>query len=89
MIVTIFNKAIVDYTSHCALPSPLPPTMIGDVAYHRHARGGPSHGHRQYAQKLGKDYRGGSRYILSNRQTDRHTDRHTHHNTSQLLLRAK
>jgi len=29
---------------------PFPP--IGDAAYHQHAGGGPSQGHRQHAQKV-------------------------------------
>jgi len=32
---------------------PFPP--IGDAAYRQRAGGGPSHGHRQHAQKFGKD----------------------------------
>ena len=31
-------------------PHPLPP--IGEAAYRQHAEGGPSHGHRQHAQKI-------------------------------------
>jgi len=45
------------------------------------ARGGPSHGHRQHAQKnFDKGRACGSGDILSDRQTERHklTDRHTH-----------
>ena len=44
------NKATVDYTSP-ALCTPVTPFLpIGDAAYHQHT-GGPSHGHRQQAQK--------------------------------------
>ena len=38
------------------------------------AGGGPSHGHRQHALKIGKVRACGSGYILANRQTDRQTD---------------
>jgi len=34
-----------------------------------HVGGGPSHGHRQHAQKIGKDHACGSRDILTDRQT--------------------
>jgi len=45
------NKAIVDYTSP-ALCTPVTSfPLIGDAAYHQHAGGGPSHRHRQHAQK--------------------------------------
>ena len=48
-------KAIVDYTSPttptlCSRVTPFPP--IGDAAYRQHARGGPSHGHRQHAENI-------------------------------------
>jgi len=44
------NKAIVDYTSS-ALCTPVTPfSPIGDAAYRQRA-GGPSDGHREYAQK--------------------------------------
>ena len=66
---------------------PFPP--IGDAAYREHARGGPSHGHKQHAQKIGKDRACGSADILADRQTHRQTDRRTHHNTSEPLPRAK
>ena len=45
------NKAIVDYTSPVLCTPITPFHPIGDAAYHQHARGGPSHGHRQHAQK--------------------------------------
>jgi len=38
------------------------------------AGGGPSHGHRQHAQKFGKGRACTSGDILANRQTERHTD---------------
>jgi len=56
---------------------------IGDAAYRQRAREGPSHGHRQHAQKIGKDRACGSGDILPDRRTNTQTDRHTHHNTSQ------
>ena len=51
------NKAIVDYTSPalCTPVTPFPP--IGDAAYRQRAGGGPSHGHRQHAQKMAKTHR--------------------------------
>ena len=80
---------IVDYSSPalCTPITPFPP--IGDAAYREHAGGGPSHGHRQHAQKISEDRACGSGDNLADRQTDRHTDRHSHHNTSQPLPRAK
>ena len=66
---------MVDYTSAvlCAPVTPFP--LIGDVAYHQQAGGGPSHGHRQHAQKkIGKDRACGSTDILADRQTDTQTD---------------
>jgi len=57
--------------------SPFP--LICDAAYHQHARGGPSHGHRQHAQKIWcKDRTYDSKDIFADKQKDRHTDRHTH-----------
>ena len=81
------NKAIVDYTSPalCTPVIPFPP--IGDAAYRQHAGGGPSHGHRQHAQTIGKDRTCGSGHILADRQT--HIQIYTHHNTSQPHPRAK
>jgi len=67
------NKAIVDYTlpALCIPVTPFPP--IGDAAYRQHAGGGPSHGYRQHAKKIGKDRACGS----GDRQTYRHIDRQT------------
>jgi len=67
------NKAIVDYTSPslCTPVTPFPP--IGHVAYRQRAGGGPSHGHRQHAQKFSKDRACSSRDILADRQTHRQT----------------
>jgi len=45
----------------------------------KRAGGGPSHGHRQHAQKFGKDRDCGSGDVLADRETDRPTDRDTHH----------
>jgi len=44
---------------------------------HNDAGGGPSHGHRQHTQKIGKYRACDSGGILADRQTDRHTDIHT------------
>jgi len=49
---------------------------MGDVAYRQHAGGGPSHKHRQRAQKFGKNRARGSGDIIADRQTDKH--RHTY-----------
>jgi len=54
---------------------PFPPT--GDAAYRQHA-GGPSHRHRQHAQKFGKDRACGSGDILADKQTDKQTHRQTY-----------
>ena len=81
------NKAIVDSVlrPHCALPPPFPGRycifrreenplpVIGDAAYRKRAGGGPSRGHMQQAQKIGKDRPCGSGDILADRQTDRQT----------------
>jgi len=63
------------------------------LGFRHPAGGGPSHGHRQHAQKFGKDRACGSGDILSDRltHTDRQTDRQTDatdaidHNTSPPL----
>ena len=47
---------------------------IGDAAYRKGVGGGPSHEHRQHAQKIGKDRGCGSGDILAERQTDIQTD---------------
>jgi len=41
---------------------------------HHPVGGGPSHGHRQHAQNIGKDCVCGSRDMLADRQTHTHTD---------------
>jgi len=50
-------------------------------------QGGPSHGHRQHAQKFG-EVSCGFQVMRVDRQThrltDKHTNRHTHHNTLQF-----
>jgi len=80
----VINKTIVDYTSP-ALCTPVAPfPAIGDAAYRQPARGGPSHGHRQHAQKFGKDRMCGSGDILTNRQTQRYT----HHKFTILVTMA-
>jgi len=59
-------------------------------AYRQLARGGPSHGHRQHAQKSGKDRACGSGDILADRQTDRQTHSHaqTYSSSSQYFASA-
>ena len=52
--------------------------MIRDAAYRKRVAGGSSHGHRQHAQKLGKDRACVSGDILADRQTDTQTDRQTY-----------
>jgi len=64
---------------------------IRDAAYRKYVGGGPSHGHRQHAQKFskaqkfGKDRACGSGDILADRQTDRPTDRQTDQQTYILI----
>jgi len=48
--------------------------VIDDAAYRKRAGGGPSQGHRQHAQKIGKDRACGLGDILTDRQTDTPTD---------------
>ena len=52
--------------------NPFPAT--GDAVYRKHVGGGPSHGRRQYAQKIGKDRACCPRDILAVRQTDPQAD---------------
>ena len=68
------NQAIVDYDSP-ALWTPVTPfPPIDDAAYHQRA-GGPSHGHRQHAQKLVKIACGVPEISgWTDRQTDTQTD---------------
>jgi len=42
------------------------------ITYRNDTGGGPSHGHRQHAQKFNKDRACGSEGILADRQTDTH-----------------
>jgi len=61
--------------SQCIINGPVTQFLaIGDAAYHQCTGGGPSHSHRQHAQKICKDCARGSRDILSDRQTHRQTD---------------
>jgi len=77
VLTTHKYKAIVDYTSPaiCTPVTPFPP--IGDAVYRQRPGEGPSHGHREHAQKIGKDRACGSGDILADRQTDRQTDTET------------
>jgi len=61
---SISNKAIVDYTS---------PVLCTPVTPAEHVGGGPSHRHKQLAQKIGKDRACGFGDILADRQTHRPT----------------
>ena len=79
------NKTIINCTSPVLCTPVTPFLLIDDAAYHQHAGGGPSHRHRQHAQKMVKIACVVPEISL---QTHRQTDRHTHHNTSQLLPRA-
>ena len=69
---------------------PLPAFPLG---FRHPAGGGPSHGHRQYAQNLVKIARVVREiYLRTDRHTDRQTDTYsdaTHHNTLPPLPRAK
>ena len=70
------NKAIIDYTSPmlCNPVTPFPP--IGNAAYRQRAGRGPSHSHRQHAQKIWfNDRVRGSGDMLTGRQTHRQTHR--------------
>ena len=83
----MLNKAIVDHTSPAlCTPITLFPA-IGDAAYRQPATGGPSHGHGQRAQKLGKDHVCGSGDMLADRQT--HTHRQTETHTDMLIGQSK
>ena len=44
------------------------------ITYHYTARGGPSHGHMQHAQKIGEDRTRSSEDMIADRQTHRQTD---------------
>jgi len=68
----INNKAIVNYTSPAHSRNPFP--SIGDAVYRQLAGGGPSHGHRQRAQKIVKI---ASAVPEIPSRTDRHADRQT------------
>ena len=57
------------------------------ITCHNAARAGPSHDHRQRAQKLGEVRPCDFRVMLSERQTNKQTNRHTHHDTSCPSLR--
>ena len=48
------------------------------LGFRHHARRGPSHGHRQHAQKFGKDRAFGSEDILADTHTHTHTQRQTY-----------
>jgi len=66
------NKGIVDYASPalCTPVNPFPTfSLIGDAdaAYRHRAGKGPSDGHRQRAQKIGKDRACDSGDILADR----------------------
>jgi len=63
-----------EYDSRTKCRTPVTPFLpIGDAAYCQHAKGGLNHGHRQHAQKIGKDCACGSGDILADRQTHRQT----------------
>jgi len=56
------------------------------ITYRNDAGGGPSHGHRQHAQKIGKGRAFGSGDVFADRQTHRQTHTHIHHNTGKWIL---
>jgi len=65
----------IDYTSR-ALCTPVTPfPQMGDAAYRQHGGEGPSHGHSQHAQTIGKDRAcsSGIDSILADRETDTQT----------------
>jgi len=65
-----------------------PQNGLFPLEFRHPAGGGLSHGHRQHAQKSGKNRACGSGDILADRQTDTQTDRRVHHNTLPPLPRA-
>jgi len=58
------------------------------VTYPNAFRGGPSHGHRQQAQKIGEVRRYGFWIMRMDRQTDRHTHHNTHAGGQVTMLRT-
>jgi len=84
-------------TMHCQWGRKNPQNCPFPLGFRHPARGGPSNGHRQHPQKIGKDSAWDSGDILADRQTDTQTHRHTqsitdrraHHNTSPPLQQAK
>jgi len=50
-----------------------PQNCLLTLGFRQPAGGGPSHGHSQHAQKIGKDCACGSGDMLADRQTDRQT----------------
>ena len=87
----IENKAFIDIRLRPGIATPLVPygplrpnvmsyIKWKYITYCNAARGGPSHGHRGYAQKICEDQSGSSRDIFS--WTDRHTQTETDTQTS-------
>jgi len=70
-----YNTLSVGKKTHQNCPFPL--------GFRNRAEGGPSHGHRQHAQKKGHVC--GSGDMLAVRQTNRQTDKHTHTHTVILI----
>ena len=74
-MVSILHRATINKAIHFARAvhscHPFPP--IGDAAYRQHATGGPSHGHRQHAQKLVKIARVVPEISSARGQTDTQT----------------
>jgi len=57
------------------------------LRFRHRAEVGPSQGHRQHAQRFGKDCVHGSGDMLVDRQTYSQTDRHTHTDIFITILR--
>ena len=85
----LYESQILCYTMHCQWGRK-PPKLPLPLGFRHIPGAGPSHGHRQHAQKFRKNRAYGSRDMLADRQTDRqtqtdmphtHTHAHTHTHT--------
>ena len=90
--VLLLNDVICSerITVHCVIGEENPQNCAFPLGFCHRAGGGPNHGHKQHAQKVGKDPTCGTGDIVG--QTDRQTDkqtRYTDHNASPPVLRAK
>jgi len=65
------------YAVQCIVNGEEDPLCPFPLGFRHRAGEGPSHGHRQHAQKFGKDRACGSGDIIADRQTDRHAHTQT------------